>query len=613
MLETPLHTQRVQTEWSRLLLGSFAEAGVTDVVVSPGSRSTPLVLAAARESRLRLWDVVDERAAAYFALGQARLSGRPSLVLCTSGTALANHLPAVVEAGAAGVPLLILSADRPLELQDCGANQTIDQTKIFGDRARLFVDLGHAEAAPRSLRALRRRAAQAVFAATHPTPGAVHLNARLCKPLEPPTAETPVGQGQRKGVDHLLSQPLARPTAPRLEPDPAAIERLAKDCLRAERGLIVCGPAPIARCSSRWAILDLAARLGFPIVADAASQLRLRGARGGESSVGGELVCLDAFDAFLRVDGFRHALRPDCIVQIGTAPTSSRWEGFLEDLVRDDRIECPHWVIAAHGWNDPASTATDLIFADVGPTVDALHAHLDRRGASPSAGLAWCDRLRGAETAVRRVMDAELRGERRMSEASAARAVVDALPDGGLLALGNSLPIRHVDLWCPGPGRDLAVWSQRGASGIDGVIAGAAGAASLAGGPAALLVGDVSALHDQTGWQALRHVEVPFAVVILHNQGGRIFEMLPLARHPDARGTMFNHWTTPHRTRFHHAAMLHGLPCERVRNLRALRTALTQALKSPGASVIEAMVPEDGAAEQSRRLTAEVGKVLGGG
>ncbi|HRI55183.1 MAG TPA: 2-succinyl-5-enolpyruvyl-6-hydroxy-3-cyclohexene-1-carboxylic-acid synthase, partial [Pseudomonadota bacterium] len=230
-------------EWARLLLGSLAAAGVREVVVSPGARSTPFVCAAHAEPQLRCWDVIDERAAAFFALGQARVTGRPSLLICTSGTAGAHYLPAVIEAGAAHLPLLVLTADRPFELQDCGAPQTIDQIKLLGGHARRFFELGMPDPSDLSLRALRRLAAQAVLTTTWPTPGAVHLNARARKPLEPQSVHTSDEVALRARVDELLQAPLLRAYPPRAVPAPAGVAAAAQLCRSARRGLIICGPA----------------------------------------------------------------------------------------------------------------------------------------------------------------------------------------------------------------------------------------------------------------------------------------------------------------------------------------------------------------------------------
>ncbi len=589
--------ENLQAEWARLLIGSFADAGVTDVVISPGSRSTPFVLAAAQHPKLRCFDLIDERSAAFFALGQARVTGRPALLLPTSGTAGANYLPAVVEAGASHTPLLVLTADRPVELAACGANQTIDQIRLYGDHAREFFDLGGAEASPQALRALRRTAAQAFFASRHPRPGAVHLNARIRKPLEPGEAVREAEQDLAAAVSELLERPVPSPRAPRWLPEAADVDHLARACARVERGLIVCGPAPLAQAGTRSLIAELGRRTGFPVLREAASQVRYC------PELDAGVLTVDGFDALLANSGFRAGPTPELIVQIGRVPTSGRWSRYL-----DRCAGCAHWVIGTEGWQDAESTASDLLFADL----DGSLARLTTRLAALPRSRAWPERWRLGEEAVRRAVDEELASSDALTEGGVARALVGALPAGSLLALGNSLPIREVDTYCPGSGVDLRVWSQRGASGIDGVVSGVLGAASVWRHRVGLLIGDVSFLHDLSGLGAARYVTVPMAIVVVPNRGGRIFEQLPLAAHPSAEGEVFEHWTTPHEIDLAPAAALHGLAHERVERPAELDSALAEAFGRPGVSVIEAVVPPHGAAEQNRRLRQRIDNALGG-
>lgn len=577
-----------QAEWARLLAGSLADAGVRDVVVCPGSRSTPFVLALVRESRLVCRDVVDERSAAFFALGQARRSGRPSLVVCTSGTAGANLFPAVVEAALAHVPLLVLTADRPPELVGCGANQTIDQLHLFGRHVRAFFELGTPSAESAALRALRRTAAQAVFASGWPEPGPVHLNARARKPLEPPAG---VDAALVRRVDLLLAGPIAAPSMPRRLPDTAVVEELVAACRRARRGLLVAGPA--TRPADRSRVFAVAARTGFPLLADPASGLRFRGE-------GVEPPVLDAFALLLANAGFRRFLAPDLVIQVGGAPTAAGWETLIGGGEPRE-----HWVLSTDGWPDPASTATRLVAADVDEVLEDLVLALGEGVPDPDAA-AWRAGLEEAERRAWHAVEAQLHafGDA-LSEGAVAREAVAALPAGGLLALGNSLPIREADRWCPGELGELVVVSQRGASGIDGVVSGALGAASLDDRPGALVVGDLSTLHDLGGLAAARHVTVPFAVVVVDNHGGRLFEQLPLAAHPQAEG-LLEHWTTPQSIDFAAAAATFGLPYARAVTRSELAAALAVALGREGVSVIHAVVPPSGAANAAHRLRARV-------
>ncbi|MEM7349694.1 MAG: 2-succinyl-5-enolpyruvyl-6-hydroxy-3-cyclohexene-1-carboxylic-acid synthase [Acidobacteriota bacterium] len=589
----------LQAEWARLLLGSLADAGVRDVVISPGSRSTPFVLAASKHTGLRCFDVIDERSAAYFALGQARVTGRPTLLLATSGTAGANYFPAVVEAGVAQVPLLVLTADRPVELAACGANQTIDQLGLYGRHVREFFDLGAPQGGSRVLRALRRMAAQAVFASCYPLPGAVHLNARVRKPLEPGAAESEAEHELTAAVDALLAAQGPQPHRPRRVPQAADIDELAKLCRRTERGLIVCGPAPLAQARSRSLIAELGRRTGYPILRESASQLRFG------NELAEDVLTVDAFDALLKSPQFRQRAAPRLILQIGRSATSRAWAGLL-----NEQAGIGHWVLGGGDWYDAESTASHRLATDLDPCLALLTTKLPARRMPGAWSEFWGEGERLAQTAVEEELKAS---SDELSEGGVARALVEALPAGTLLALGNSLPIRQVDLYGRARKVDLRVWSQRGASGIDGVVSGVLGAASVWRHRVALLVGDVSFLHDLSGLHAARHVAVPVVIVVVQNRGGRIFEQLPLASSSAAKGVTLEHWTTPHDLDFAHAAALYDLPFHRATTLAELEQALSESFRREGVSVVEARVPDHGAVEQNRRVWRRVDELVGQG
>lgn len=626
-------------EWARLLLGSLAAAGVREVVVSPGARSTPFVCAAHAEPQLRCWDVIDERAAAFFALGQARVTGRPSLLICTSGTAGAHYLPAVIEAGAAHLPLLVLTADRPFELQDCGAAQTIDQVKLLGGHARHFFELGMPDGSDLCLRALRRLAAQAVLTTSWPTPGAVHINARARKPLEPQSVHTADEVALRAHVDGLLQAPLVRAYAPRAVPAPAGVAAAAQLCRSARRGLIVCGPAPLQQGELRGELAALAQATGFPLLCEASSQLRF--------GLPAAAPRCDAFDALLRCPGGLLAEDVELVVQVGMPPISSGIEQLLLQRPNLARI-----VLSEHTFGDPASTAQALLFGEVALTVSALLAALAAEpsvAATESPPGAWAARVQQLDELAWRVLDEQLAAVSaapqrpdnfaeaaaarspvaklseaaaarppvaKLSEAAAVRATVAALPPDSVLMLGNSLPIREVDALCPAGRAPIAVLSQRGASGIDGLIAGAAGSATVLDRPLVLLLGDISALHDLSALPLLLRARGPVVVVVLQNHGGRIFEQLPLARTPSAATdpALLAHFTTPHGLHLLPAAQLYGLAYAAVTDEPALRQALHQALApapaGPRAMLIEAMVPASSAADHQRSYFAALTAAL---
>jgi 2-succinyl-5-enolpyruvyl-6-hydroxy-3-cyclohexene-1-carboxylate synthase len=568
--------------WARLFVGATAAAGVTSAVLSPGSRSAPLVIALAGEPRLRLHVVVDERSAAFFALGQARVTGRPTLLVCTSGTAGAHYLPAVIEAAQSFVPLLLVTADRPFELYDAAAPQTIDQVKMFGGFVRHQAELGLPDPAPSALRAVPRIAAQAVARTLGPVPGPVHVNARFRKPLEPVTVAGP--EPWQPLCDALLERGAPRVYAPRLSPDPAAVAAIADRIARAETGIVVCGPAPLAQAASRDAILSLSRRAGFPLLAESTSQIRFGGDRAGVIECG-------AFDAVLRAPRLRGA--PDLVLQLGAPPTSSAFAELCGEA-RAARV-----VIAPHGHPDPQGDAAAVILADPGAFCEALcRAISPRKGPSSP----WSAAFARTATAAQALADRLTAGPA-LTEGAVARALVRSCPEGATLVAGNSTPVRDLDLYCPPTARPLNVAHQRGASGIDGLVSGAAGVQEATGGPVALLLGDLALLHDLGGLALLARAEGPLCAVVVNNGGGRIFDQLPVARRVDA--DLFERcFAAPQAVRFDLAAQAFGLPHACVETTSALDEALSAAWARRGATLIEAVTSPGEGARLARQIWA---------
>jgi 2-succinyl-5-enolpyruvyl-6-hydroxy-3-cyclohexene-1-carboxylate synthase len=593
--------------WARLFLRAAASAGVTEVVLSPGSRSTPLAVAAATTEGLRVHVVVDERSAAFFALGQARASGRPSLLICTSGTAGAHYFPAVIEASQSFVPLLVVTADRPWELQDAAAPQTIDQLKLFGSYARHYAELGLPDPSPSALVSVPRIAAQSVARALGPVPGPVHVNARFRKPLEPVSAPGP--EPFQPLWEELMERGVCRVHPPASAPDERAVAEIAERAASAERGLIVCGPAPLASGAGRDRLLALARATGFPLLPEGTSQVRFGGDRRG-------VISCSAFDAILRAPELRALGAPDLILEIGTPPTSAGYAAFLAAHPR-----CPRFVIAPHGWNDPRGDAAGLVLAEPAELAARVVARLPEiRALSP-----WAEAFARADEKAQALVDRALLGDR-LSEGAIARAVVSGCPEGSILAVGNSTPVRDLDAYCPASRRDLRVMHQRGASGIDGLVSGAAGAASVSPGPVTLLLGDLSLLHDLTGLGLARKLKGPLAVVVVQNGGGRIFDQLPIAASPlpspapgvfaavadsaraasAADGIFERCFATPEAVSFEHAATAFGVDYVRAETKPMLERALSAAWSRKGATLIEALAPPREGAKRMAKLWADL-------
>ncbi len=578
-------------DWAELVVDGLVGAGVTDVVVSPGSRSTPLVLAAAGRDELTCRVVVDERSAAFFALGQARAAGRPAALICTSGTAGANYLPAVVEAAEAAVPLVVVTADRPPELRGRGALQTTTQADFFRGFVRFALDLGAPASDPTALRGVRAGVALAVARSLAPRPGPVHLNAPFRKPLEP-VPEPPDEAGA--GLARLLEgTPVTLHLNAERRPDAAAVAALAAACRRAERGLILAGPAPPRFAAARPAVARLAHRLGFPVLAESASQLRFCGAA---------LPVIAHFEYLLPPPP---RLAPDLVVQIGAWPTSASAGRWLESDAAPER-----WVIDESG-GDPANRARAVLAADLAATAAAL---ADALGAGEAVDHRWAGRWRAADAAVAAILDESLRADLErgvLSEAGAVRAVAEALPDGAALVVANSLAIREVDVACPAGSRDRRVFVQRGVSGIDGLVSGAAGVATAARVPTALVLGDLAFLHDIGGLAALRHVRTPLAVVVLQNRGGRIFDLLPLERTVD-RALVDRLFVASQELDVERAAAAFGLRYRRCGDAAALEAAVAEGA-AEGVTVIEAVVAGEGVRERRLALKSAVERRVAAG
>jgi 2-succinyl-5-enolpyruvyl-6-hydroxy-3-cyclohexene-1-carboxylate synthase len=532
------------TLWARSLVDELGRAGVRDVVVAPGSRSTPLVLAVAADDRFRTRVHLDERSAGFFALGVGKATGRPAAVITTSGTAVANLLPAVVEASQSGVPLLVLSADRPPRLLGADANQAIEQAGIFGAYPRETFHLGLPELEGRPLRHLRTVAARAVAASLAPDPGPVHINVPFEKPFEPADVSD----------DFLLDHPLASRGRPdgapfavigtmRPRASEAQLGELAAWCAPERtppRGVLVAGPSEDADRLGP-AVLALAAELGWPVLADP-----LSGARYGPA---GDAHVVAGYDLFLRNATVREQLAPDLVVRVGASPTSASLQ---EWLLYHSGVT--HVVLDDTGrWKDHGATATHYLRVD---PVDAL-TRLSERIATAELDVGWAAGWRLADRAARAALaEAGADVAAAENEGVLVARVLDALPPRTGLVVSSSMPIRDLDAY--GVPRDVEVsgFANRAASGIDGVVSTAFGVASQRAEPTVCVIGDVAFFHDRNGLLWSREPDAPVVFVLVDNDGGGIFHMLPVAEH-EPHFTRF--FATPHGVDLRFAAEAHGL------------------------------------------------------
>ena len=534
----------------RAFVDELARCGLEHACTSPGSRSTPLVLSLAREPRIRSSSHIDERCGSFFALGLAKATGRPVALACTSGTAAANYAPAVHEAHEARVPLLVLTADRPPELREIGAGQTIDQVKLYGGAAKWFFEVDDQPAAPERMRWLRQLACRAYWTALEGRPGPVHLNFSLREPLvldEPLPAEEP-GGGGRAGGRPWVTRPRAQPSA-----GEALIDGLRAQLDAHSRAVMVAGRSE--RDPGLGATLAaLADQLALPLLAEP-----LSGARRGPAAVA-------HYDALLRDPGFAAAHAPDLVLRFGDLPTSKPLRQWLHGL---DALQIAFDAEAA--WQDPAGRVGTIVTAD--PAVLAPRKPRKDRG--------WLEAWRSADHAAARAI-AQTLGE--LSEPRVAAELGVRLPADATLVVASSMPVRDVETFFPARDAPPRVLSNRGANGIDGTVSTAFGVAAAGPGPTVLLIGDVALAHDVGGLLAARRLGLPLVIVLLNNDGGGIFHFLPVER----EGADFEeHVATPHGLDFAHAAALYGLGFERAGDPEAFRAGLDRALASETATILE--------------------------
>jgi 2-succinyl-5-enolpyruvyl-6-hydroxy-3-cyclohexene-1-carboxylate synthase len=495
----------------RGFVDELVAAGVTDAVVCPGSRSTPLALALRAHPGLRVLVLLDERSAGFFALGIGKVTRRPAVVLTTSGTAAAELLPAVVEASLGRVPLLVLTADRPPELRDRGAAQAIDQGHLFGRHATWFAELPLLDGDDATRRHVRGVAARAVATALAGPAGPVHLNVPFREPLVPAGELGPLATA---GAPRPTEVAVGRRTL-----DEPAVEALAARLAAVDRGLLVAGPQDDSALPG--AVARLAAALDWPIVADALSLVRCGPHDRSRVVVRGDLL--------LRPGTWRDTHAPDIVVRVGAQPTSKPVLALLEERQ-------PELVVidGDGGWREPALLPVTMVHADAAATCDALADAVRRLEGAEAAPRpapdwleAWLAADRAADAALRDWLAATTAAGEPFEGAPFAH-LGELLPDGAVLWAGSSMPVRDLDAWLPGGPRAIRPLANRGANGIDGVVSSALGAAA-AGPPVVLVIGDLALLHDLGGLVAARLHRIGLTIVVVQNDGGGIFSFLPQA------------------------------------------------------------------------------------
>ncbi|WAA10044.1 2-succinyl-5-enolpyruvyl-6-hydroxy-3-cyclohexene-1-carboxylic-acid synthase [Fervidibacillus albus] len=570
-----LSHQRDLTRFIGAFVDELAKSGIRKVVVSPGSRSTPIAMLLAEHPHIKTIVHIDERSAAFFALGIAKSTNEPVALLCTSGTAAANYYPAIAEAYYYRVPLLAITADRPHELRDVGAPQTMDQVDLYGKHVKWFVDMPIPESSEKMVRYVREVCSRAVYTAKARPFGPVHINFPIREPLIPDLEDpqkfsagsrkhVPLSIGRKMGTDEML-------------------QSFGKDW--PEKGVIVCGPMEYIDENFQREIIQVAKKFGYPILADPLSNLR-------SGSLEKEEI-IDTYDSFFRNENVRHGLKPEIVIRFGAMPVSKPLLFYLQD-----HQDVPQYVVdGGMGWRDPAGSASQMIYCDETAFCEMLLNSIDHSSMRPKH---WLKRWVKMNNRVKKQLDVISIDD--LSEGKIAHQLTELLPDQACVMVGNSMPIRDVDTYFHRTDKSIKLLGNRGLNGIDGIVSTALGA-SLSEEHTYLLIGDLSFYHDLNGLLAAKQYGLKLTVILINNNGGGIFSMLPQAKHPSHFESLFG---TPINLSFEYATRLYGAKYEKVETWSDFSNAMEKAKTDEGLTVIEVITDRRKNAEIRRRVMEAV-------
>src|SRR5216683_4788052 len=530
----------VAQTFAATFVDELAAQGVEYACVSPGSRSAPVAMALQRHPRIKVIVQIDERSGSFFGLGIGKATGKPAVLLSTSGTAAAEFHPAVVEASYSRTPLIVITADRPPELHDVGANQAIDQQHLYGSAVRWFVDPGAPTDLPNAARTWRRLAARAVAEAAN---GPVHLNLPFREPLVPPPGKPPAAE----------PAPAQAVTSGRLLPSQAQVASLASALQRAQRPLIVAG-----ELRDGESLAPALHRLGLPLLAEPTSQLR-------RAEAG---AAIESYEALLRA-GWSLQHGPDLVIRIGATPTSRVLNRWLTAAAAPTFLIDPD-----RAWRDEDHVATNVMVCDPQPLLEAV---------PPVDRMAWRDQWVTAGKRASAAIAASMVSTP-LHEGHVVRALSARLPDPGQVFIGSSMPIRAADSFWPLARPKQRFFGNRGASGIDGLVSSGLGVATARDAvPTVLLLGDLSLYHDMNGLWALQRHGIRATLVVCDNNGGGVFNFLPQAEHQDVFEEIF---ATPLGLDLSQVARLYGLVYSPVSDRSGLEPAIADAIAAPTPTMV---------------------------
>lgn len=570
-----MNHQEALTEYLAAFVSGLVQAGVKDVVISPGSRSTPLALLIAENRDLNVYMNIDERSAGFFALGMAKASQRPVALLCTSGTAAANYFPAVVEANLSRVPLIILTADRPHELRDVGAPQAIDQIHLYGNHVRWFTDLALPEIGQEQY--AFNTAVRAIKEATGHLQGPVHLNFPLREPLLPILEPYPFTEKIKELKISQGNLTISNETA----------REIAEQIQQIENGLIIVGD--IDKPELAEAIHQFAQLTGYPIVADPLSQLR--GSTTADSQV------IDSYDAILKNEQAVNLLRPDLIIRFGSMPVSKPLTLFLKKW-----RQSPHIIVdGGSGWRDPQNLGTMMVQCD-----EAIFCHTIKAFFTEARQTQYFSIWKDLNHIAKETIASYLKSMNDLDEGKVIYELAKVIPENSTIFAGNSMPIRDVDTFFHQTRKNIHLMANRGANGIDGVVSTAIGAAVYRN-PLYLVIGDLSFFHDLNGLLAAKLNDISINIILINNDGGGIFSFLPQSKLDRHYELLFG---TPIGIDFSYAMKMYGGEYCKITNWGEFDQAIEATAEKSGIHVIEVQTNRQANLESHRNMWRLIGEEI---
>ena len=550
------HTEKM-TRYTANFIDELVCSGLRHVVISPGSRSTPLAMLCTEHKQINEWVLIDERSAAYFALGMAKKTKMPVAIVCTSGTAAANYLPAIVEAYYARVPLIVLTADRPHELRDIGAPQTINQLNMYGQFVKEFQEMAPPESSPETLRYVRSRAARAIRIAVQGTPGPVHFNFPFREPLIPNLTLDNLW-GNRVNTGYNFTYEGAK------QLDNSQLMMLLEKINGKEKGLLVCGPQVNEQLGEK--MTALAHKLQVPILADPLSQLR--------SGTHDKDTIICTYDTIFRSKSIREQLKPDYIIRFGAMPISKNYLFFVQEndsalqvVVEDDKAI-----------REPTNHHSEYIFADSIRFCEDFLLLLNDKNKNSN----WLNKWKKMNAIVEHEL--AVITSTPITEGEAVRTVVETIPNRSELFIGNSMPVRDLDTFFLTTDKQIIAHGNRGVSGIDGTVSSAIGVAATTNKPVTLIIGDLSFYHDLNSLLAAKHYNIDLTIVLINNNGGGIFSFLPQVNEKKHFEALFG---TPLDIEFKKVVSMYGGTYELIQSSEQLAAALQQSYGQGGLHVLE--------------------------